>query len=502
MPESSSGLRKKKRFAPPIDLDELYNAPNLRGMCSFLERPPEEAETLRLRRLAVDATQTDAEIEDATAPTTSPPVIPFPAPTASLLSPPSSSPLNLHITRGSDMAQATGAAMAFKGISPGGSDIQSEAISQPPGDMFQKTETNDIVHISQPPSDIQGKNISQSPGDMSSRAGERLVSPGGRVLRIKRCVLVQDGHSTGEQALYAALWAAGEPDGNDGRLVTIGQGALARKARLDITNVRKNLRLLEQKLAIEVVSRELSDEQQGKTYRIFSYARILDNRQKAGLEWVVRSKGVMFVSRPPDQGMEQGIDASGQPPSASISPGGCISPGGGKTPGAPPGKTPGAPPGDMHRASLLDLNLSKYIKRISTSSELSTVLVERLRSRLKELDDDAVRMLCQECIQRAPDCTAEEVEYCFNVKASQLLDRGKTIKNPVGLLLRAVPKCFEGVQPLYLVFRKARQSAKEQEFRQQEEWNQKLEEYRRLAEDPQTSAEDRAWYERLLGQGT
>src|SRR5215831_797312 len=54
MSKLSNNQRKKRQGVPSIDLDELYNAPNNRGMCSFLERPPEEARLRREQRLAVD----------------------------------------------------------------------------------------------------------------------------------------------------------------------------------------------------------------------------------------------------------------------------------------------------------------------------------------------------------------------------------------------------------------------------------------------------------------
>ncbi len=54
MSKPSSNPRKKRTLGPPIDLDELYNAPNLRGMLSFLERPPEEARRRYEQKLAVD----------------------------------------------------------------------------------------------------------------------------------------------------------------------------------------------------------------------------------------------------------------------------------------------------------------------------------------------------------------------------------------------------------------------------------------------------------------
>ncbi|MDQ1468930.1 MAG: hypothetical protein QOJ99_410 [Bryobacterales bacterium] len=69
MSKSSSNQRKKRTLGPPIDLDELYTAPNLRGMLSFLDRPPEEARRRYEEKLAVDR----AVAEQAAS------ILPFPA---------------------------------------------------------------------------------------------------------------------------------------------------------------------------------------------------------------------------------------------------------------------------------------------------------------------------------------------------------------------------------------------------------------------------------------
>lgn len=115
---------------------------------------------------------------------------------------------------------------------------------------------------------------------------------------IQHCAAAQDGHSRGEQAVYDALWDVGVPESGDSRLATLGLGALEKITRLHLTNVRTNLRSLEKKLAIEVVQQENSHSHQGKTYRVFPGAAILRKRQAAGLEWVIRTKGVAFVAAP------------------------------------------------------------------------------------------------------------------------------------------------------------------------------------------------------------
>jgi DNA-binding MarR family transcriptional regulator len=102
----------------------------------------------------------------------------------------------------------------------------------------------------------------------------------------RKAVLVQDGHSTGEHAVYMALWNAGNGLDQHQRMVAIGYEKIARACGLHWTNVKKHLKTLEGKLAIEMVQRENSDTRTGKTYRVFGFAEILRRRKEARLEWV------------------------------------------------------------------------------------------------------------------------------------------------------------------------------------------------------------------------
>jgi hypothetical protein len=106
---------------------------------------------------------------------------------------------------------------------------------------------------------------------------------------------VQDGHSHSEHAVYTALWEAGEPHTPDARMVTMGFGAMSRLARLSLNNCRLNIRSLIRKLAIEEIGSENCESQVGKTYLVYNGATVMKRRKAAGLEWVVRTKGVSFI---------------------------------------------------------------------------------------------------------------------------------------------------------------------------------------------------------------
>jgi hypothetical protein len=105
----------------------------------------------------------------------------------------------------------------------------------------------------------------------------------------------QDGHSHSEHAVYTALWDAAQPHTPDARVVTMGFGAMSKLARLSLNNCRLNIRSLIRKLAIEEIGSEDCENKVGKTYLVYSGQTVMRRRKAAGLEWVVRTKGVSFI---------------------------------------------------------------------------------------------------------------------------------------------------------------------------------------------------------------
>ena len=93
--------------------------------------------------------------------------------------------------------------------------------------------------------------------------------------KLYRCVLAQDGHSHGEEALYQILWKAAKPETEETRTIAMGYGELSKRIRLSFNNTKATCLRLIQKLAIEEIAQEVSYERIGKTYRIFSYKVIL-----------------------------------------------------------------------------------------------------------------------------------------------------------------------------------------------------------------------------------
>jgi len=106
---------------------------------------------------------------------------------------------------------------------------------------------------------------------------------------------VQDGHSHIEHHVYESLWETAKPHNHESRVITIGFGAMSNLVRLSLNNCRLNIRSLIRKLAVEEFRQELCPEGVGKTYLIYSPTAVMRRRKAAGLEWIVRTRGVAFV---------------------------------------------------------------------------------------------------------------------------------------------------------------------------------------------------------------
>jgi hypothetical protein len=115
-------------------------------------------------------------------------------------------------------------------------------------------------------------------------------------LRIRRCAATHDGHSLGEEVLYQSLWKAASPESAETRTIVIGWRGMSQLCRMTPKNCKINTQRLIRKLALEVLSPYNTPESIGTTYRVYSDQAIFERRRAAGFEWVVRSRGVEFVS--------------------------------------------------------------------------------------------------------------------------------------------------------------------------------------------------------------
>ena len=314
----------------------------------------------------------------------------------------------------------------------------------------------------------------------------------GRRQKVRRAIVAQDGHSSGEQLLYHALWNAASVETPETRVLSIGYSGMSALCKLEKSNCKKNIQGLIQKLAVEITEPHQSVSSTGTTYRIFSYKEILRRRETAGMVWVVRTSGVRFVNPggnlPPDPISELRGGAGGESPRAPV--GSPVLGGEGSLPRDPVGKTP----------TQIEKRRNKQEGLLTSASEDIRQLCTFARSQIVEFDDDACRLLWHKCKEVAPDCTVAEVIYCFDLKARQLLnDRVRNVANPVGLMIWSVPKMFEGPEALYLHRRRAKADEAVKAAEAVAQFEQNRADWQALLDNPSTPDEDRKFYRKLLG---
>jgi hypothetical protein len=353
---------------------------------------------------------------------------------------------------------------------------QMTALSKKPSDYAERESVSHAESVSPTDSISHTASVSPiktvSPTDSPKPRGQHRPKP-------RQARLAQDGHSHAEQAIYAALWEAGTPRPDGNRTVTMGLGRLSKVARLSENNCRLNIRSLVKKLALEEIGAEDSRARIGKTYKVYAYSAILSRRRAAGMEWVIRTKGVAFVDR-------NGQDIL-TPHTDSVSPTDSIpdteSVSGSEPRGAPPTESGGGSPTD----SIPPYRNSFRNKTEETSSSNVAPLIERLAALGIHLDDDAGRRIVSRCQNTDRTATVEEIAVFAELKVRQLAKR-RNIENWPGLLMAAVPAYFDPPATEVTRYREAQQQEREDQMRIA----------RQVLEDPQSSEDERAWARSLL----
>jgi hypothetical protein len=299
-----------------------------------------------------------------------------------------------------------------------------------------------------------------------------------RPYQVHRCVYAQDGHSTSEEAIYQVIWRAARPIRPDDayRLAQISQNELAARVRMTTRNLRPALQRLEEKLAIEEIRSFDRGAKTARIWKIFSYRSILQRRQAAGMEWVVRDKGVRFVDAPQDKPSPDitSPDVLSLPITSPDKPSGAT---GDITSGSSPDKT--------SPLTLLGFSSRKRFEGTTTSA----TVVEALREVTGHADDEAALRIIRACRQQAHDATDHEIAYFVRTQGERI-GRMRGIDNPVGLLIRQVPRCFEG--EAFRQYREAERRRREEEEQRDRELCQAI-----LA-DPDASQQEREWARQAL----
>jgi hypothetical protein len=238
-----------------------------------------------------------------------------------------------------------------------------------------------------------------------------------------------------------------------------------------------NVRSLIDKLAVEEIRAENCSSMEGKTYKVYSYSAILDRRRAAGMLYVIRTKGVRFVSTS-GIASSPGIESSSpveSPPAVQSAPEAGIE----SLPG------PGIESTPLYRNFLRKENQEEQ----PSSSPNSSVIVERL-SRLGVKIDDAAAMRIIRCCENADStATPDEIAHFAELKVQQLAKR-RNVENWPGMLISAVPAYFDAPATELQRYRTEKK----------QEQGRALEIARMILDDPETPEEDKQWARTALQQ--
>jgi hypothetical protein len=333
-----------------------------------------------------------------------------------------------------------------------------KAESVPPTKSVPSTETQRAA--------VLRLNTDSIPPTDTAAARSKYSRPKPRLARV-----AQDGHSHAEQSVYAALWDGGSPDADGNRTITIGLGRLSRVARLSENNCRLNARSLVRKLAIEEIGEENSRACIGKTYRVFSYSAILQRRKAAGLEWVLRTKGVAFVT-PDGNPIDDSNRVVSVPHTGSI-------PGTETIPGPPTESGPGPPTESVPPYRNL---FRKEFEERKTSPSL---IEQTAHKHGIILDDDIVCRIQKNCKLNEPSATEQEIAYMLDLKINQL-KFSRSIENLPAVLVKAVANLFPSNELQRYRTKRTREQAESRASARQ------------ILDDPNSTEKDREWAQAAL----
>jgi hypothetical protein len=503
--------RSSRHKIEPLNYAEAALSPALKGMTSFLDVSPENVRNQDFHEFGPQISP--AEQLSAT-PVTYPGDETAPAVNTYKPSPSGQRTVTPPIETLSDHVKTPPDGMIAGGTSPAG-DVLAPGDETGPGGQTHVVETPAPIetvpdHVKTPPDGIIAGGTSPAgdvlaPGDETGLGGQTYgldvsatfgfpadLTPGRGRSKIRRCVLAQDGHSLGEEAVYQVLWRTGRAENSDpngSRTNRMGAADIGFKVNMAKKNVRQNISRLFEKLALEILEDFETVNSQARLYRVYSYKQILERRRAAGLEYVLRNKGVVFCSQDGRELVSSPAYVSSPGDKTSIKP-------------APPKKrrTNHAPEAPKYPQT------SSATPQDEPSDDADLQVVSQALNRYWTVDQAAAVQLLRDCRRVRPDAHADEIAFFIQEKL-ELSRNSRSITNPTGLVLATVPQSFVGSsfeQFRRRMERHAKLQAEEMERKKQQEaeltaWILKdRERYESIVSDPSRSDTERDEAEKRL----
>lgn len=303
---------------------------------------------------------------------------------------------------------------------------------------------------------------------------------------------VQSAHTASEHLVYTTMWKllGSREDDGPSREGLLPMAAVASKVSISLRNLRRVLRSLEQKFALEITEYEDKTRSIPRRYRVWGFRPTMERRRHAGYSYIYRNRNLITLARPsgktpPDTlAGAAAVNLSGAPPASLTSgPPDSLAPN--------PGDNKAQKPPDNMAASLIKEE-SKLKPTTSSPFAVSPVIAMAVTNNFGYVDDDALRRMIRACRQSVPDATDDEIAD-LATSAAHRIRRMRNLVNPVGLLITQVPKYFEGQS--FLLYREEKrrvQEAERQRLRQQQR------EAQAILDNPASDNSDREWAQTLL----
>jgi predicted transcriptional regulator len=296
--------------------------------------------------------------------------------------------------------------------------------------------------------------------------------------RIRRITDAQQALTHVEEAVYDVLWGPKKKGELETcRLAQVGYAELAAKSRVSKRTIQSIIDRLLEKRFIRIEKPADIMRRAPTVYRVFSYAAMRKHQRDTGRNWVVRTgKGVFYARR-----SSSTVEAR---PSATVEalPAATVEARSTSTVADRSSST-------VARTSSSTVEAASTPKREGTAatgtSSSEAAAVQQALARYGPADDDAVLRLMAACRQAAQGATGEEIAHFVQVKGEQLRAR-RDIQNPIGMLLRSVPRCFDS--KMLMDYRRDRQG-REAEARRQAQ---------AVLDDPEASSQEREWAATVL----
>jgi hypothetical protein len=302
------------------------------------------------------------------------------------------------------------------------------------------------------------------------------VFPASRLRRIERA---QDVLTHVEESVYDVLWGVKDHSRDWTRQTAMGYEEIARKARASTRGVVDIIQRLIQKGFLAITHEPITFGQRRPTeYRVFSYAAVREHQRAHNRVWTIRTGNGIGYAQP--------LQLAGLPAS-TIEP-------------APASTVEAGKPStvDSAKHATVETQQPSTIEAASTCSYIDNkpsqntttatpVVAAAIHETMGRADEDAAVRIAHACRETSPDVTDEEIAHFIRQEAPALR-RNRALENPMGVLIRHIPRCCRG-ESLRL-HREAVQRDRERTRQRAEEW---LQDARAILANPESSAMDRDW---------